>query len=317
MAGGSPDGESGESDVFARPIDSIAGRDCDRSITADPSQSPSERGRRMAPRMHCPRMMHEPNAEERTMQPSILHANPWADRSQDDRDLVPSTTALHACLGTRATELGLTTAAIDTLVAQSQVTSWRPGQTIFRPGDGSDFVHFLIAGAAKMVCPTSRRQPITVRIMPPGDFLDLVAISRTRAQRPFGAVAHSPSLVALVRASTMLSVAITLPSESAWRLFQDRGASPLRLVHERCQLASLPVRDRVVRVLQSLARDFGHEAERGMLIDLPMVHADLAALAGVSRADVSRTMAALQRSGHIEVRHHRVYLRTPAPLRDH
>jgi CRP-like cAMP-binding protein len=49
--------------------------------------------------------------------------------------------------------------------------------------------------------------------------------------------------------------------------------------------------------LAVLARDFGRESDHGVVIDLPVTHADLAAFAIASRANVARVMKRFEREG--------------------
>jgi CRP-like cAMP-binding protein len=63
---------------------------------------------------------------------------------------------------------------------------------------------------------------------------------------------------------------------------------------EACRLLGLGLRDRVLAVLTTLARDFGVRHPAGILIDLRMTHAELAALAAGSRANVTRALEGLR-----------------------
>src|SRR5579875_946004 len=60
----------------------------------------------------------------------------------------PSKAALRALLAQEAPRLGLTTAAIEEIVRQSQITYWRAGQQIFSQGESHDLANFLVAGAS-------------------------------------------------------------------------------------------------------------------------------------------------------------------------
>jgi CRP-like cAMP-binding protein len=60
-------------------------------------------------------------------------------------------------------------------------------------------------------------------------------------------------------------------------------------------LLGLRLEQRLIHELAVLARDFGRDTRDGVLIDLPLTHADLAEFALASRANVARVMKRLER----------------------
>ena len=64
--------------------------------------------------------------------------------------------------------------------------------------------------------------------------------------------------------------------------------------------------------LDQLACDFGRPVSDGTLIDLPLIHRDLAKLVVASRANVTRRLCALRHSRTIDVVSRRIVLRCPA-----
>jgi len=81
-----------------------------------------------------------------------------------------------------------------------------------------------------------------------------------------------------------------------------------RLLYEKCLHLTMPLRDRLVHELGVLAHDFGERRDEGILIDLPLTQADLAALVVASRANVSRCIVALRRAGVLEFVGRRLFL---------
>ena len=223
--------------------------------------------------------------------------------------ITPAKATLRALLTRHAGRLGLTVSAIESIVAQSQVTHWKAGQQIFAPEDAHDLASFLVAGAVKVICPGRRRFPVLVQIVRPGQFFGLASLFDRPRLRQFGAVAHVPALVAMMSQEVITNVFASLPPGNALQLMAYSWRALSHLLYEKCLLMTMPLRERLLHELEMLAHDFGEPHESGTLIDLPLTHADLAQLVVGSRAKVSRSVADLRRSGEIAIVGRRLVLK--------
>ena len=223
--------------------------------------------------------------------------------------ITPAKATLRALLTRHAGRLGLTVSAIESIVAQSQVTHWKAGQQIFAPEDAHDLASFLVAGAVKVICPGRRRFPVLVQIVRPGQFFGLASLFDRPRLRQFGAVAHVPALVAMMSQEVITNVFASLPPGNALQLMAYSWRALSHLLYEKCLLLTMPLRERLLHELEMLAHDFGEPHESGTLIYLPLTHADLAQLVVGSRAKVSRSVADLRRSGEIAIVGRRLVLK--------
>jgi CRP-like cAMP-binding protein len=212
-----------------------------------------------------------------------------------------------------ASGLQIAPAAIDLVVQHAQITNWSPGQKIVTPADPSDFVYFLVSGAVRLEMKTQRRS-VTVAFVPPGSFIGS-ACGWIGGTFPFSAVSHLPSLVALVSRDTMRRALERLRPEIAHRLVANEVVWLQGLVGRKARLLSSSLPDRLADELAVLARDFGRPVSDGVLIDLPLIHEDLAKLVVASRANVTRALVALRNAGTIAVVSRRIVLRRPATHR--
>ena len=78
------------------------------------------------------------------------------------------------------------------------------------------------------------------------------------------------------------------------------------VVRQKCHLLGLCLRDRVLAVLTTLARDFGRPHPDGRRIELRLTHLDLAGAAVGSRANVTRALEELRAEGLVAVEQHRL-----------
>jgi CRP/FNR family transcriptional regulator len=220
----------------------------------------------------------------------------------------PAKVTLRALLGANMMRLGLTPAAIDTLVMSAHITPYRTGQTVSATAGSDDLVHFLINGAVRVTCTHDGVEPMTVRFIRPGQFFSLTPLSDEPSPPSFGAAAHEPALVAAVGREAMRQVLMTLPPANALTFVAHSWRVLLRLVFDKCVSLMSPLRERVATSLELLAQDFGAPHARGVLIDLPLTHQDVAQLAVASRANVSRCLSSMRRDGRLDVEGRRFVL---------
>jgi len=220
----------------------------------------------------------------------------------------PSKVTLRALLTREAPRIGLTAAAIDQIVRQSQITYWRAGQEIFSQGEAHDLVNFLVAGAVRVVCQGFHRAPVVVQIVRPAHFFGLGSLFDSPGPRLFGAIAHVDSVVAVMSQEALNGVMAALPPGRVLQLMAYSWRVLSRLLYEKCLQLTMPLRDRIVHELSILAHDFGERREDGILIDVPVTQGDLAELVVASRANVSRSIVALRRAGLLELVGRRILL---------
>ena len=218
--------------------------------------------------------------------------------------------ALRDRLQQSARRLGLTNAAVDELAKGAQIARWRPGYEIFGAADAEDITNFLVSGVVKVVCTGERGCRVTVQLVRPGQFFGLAWPGGVTQEREFGAVAHTDALVAMLSRAFLTRVVAGLPATGALQLMAYSWRALSSLLFERCLMATMPLRDRLLHVLARLADDFGAPHPDGIAIDVPLTHADLGEMVVATRANVSRAMSALARSGRLGREHGRIVVRS-------
>jgi hypothetical protein len=78
------------------------------------------------------------------------------------------------------------------------------------------------------------------------------------------------------------------------------------VLRQKCHLLGYCLRDRVLAVLVTLARDFGRPHPHGIRIELRLTHQDLAGAAVGSRANVTRALEELREEALVTVDEHRL-----------
>jgi CRP-like cAMP-binding protein len=192
--------------------------------------------------------------------------------------------------------MGLTTTAIDQLTRSAQLARWAKGQSIFSPEDTADFVNFLVAGVVKVSCP-SGAGTVCVQLIRPGQFFGLNWYADRGQPRLFSASAFTDATVAIITNEMMADLIALSPPPGVLQIVSFSWRVLSRLLYEKCSLLGLCLEERLIHELAVLARDFGCDVGEGILIDLPLTHADLAEFALASRANVARVMKRFEREG--------------------
>jgi len=191
--------------------------------------------------------------------------------------------------------MGLTATAIDQLARSAQLGRWSKGQNIFSPEDTADFVNFLVSGVVKVSCP-SGAGTVCVQLLRPGQFFGLNWYADKRQPRLFSASAFTDATVAIITTDMMADLIATSPAPGVLQIVSFSWRVLSRLLYEKCSVLGLNLEERLIHELAVLARDFGRDVPAGVLIDLPLTHADLAEFALGSRANVARVMKRFERA---------------------
>lgn len=216
---------------------------------------------------------------------------------------------LHQLLLQRARALGLTPAAVDVLVRTATLERWAPGDEILMDEGGAERIGLLIVGSAKVLCTTPRGKRVGVCFVAPGQF---VAASWPGGAEPtreeFHVFAHDPlgTIVALWPPRVFVDVLATLQPVQALQFATSTWRVATQVVRQKCHLLGLCLRDRVLSALVGLAHDFGRPHPQGVRIELRLTHADLAASAVGSRANVTRALEELREDALVLVDEHRL-----------
>jgi len=192
--------------------------------------------------------------------------------------------------------MGLTDVAVAELVKRAQLGRWRRNQDIFTTADAADLVNFLVSGAVKVTCPAGN-DTVCVQLVRPGQFFGLNWYAERGRPRLFGATAFTDCTIAMVTSEMMATLITNLPPQSVMQIMSYSWRALSRLLHEKCSLLGLGLEDRLKRELAVLARDFGREQDGGIVLDVPLTHADLGEFAIASRANVARLMKRFERDG--------------------
>jgi CRP/FNR family cyclic AMP-dependent transcriptional regulator len=199
---------------------------------------------------------------------------------------------------------GLEAEVVEELLGRARKRRFERGEVVFHTGDPGDSVQVIARGHFALRLITPRGDVCMTRIFGPGDMFGRVALGTIEA----------------VREATVIS----LDDSETFELFR-RQLDELRAAHPSVNdaliaLAGLELRTVSVRLLEALYLDADRRVRRRLLelgehyrdgsatAAIPLTQEDIAALAGTSRATVSRVLAEEERRGTIAKRRRSIEL---------
>jgi CRP/FNR family transcriptional regulator, cyclic AMP receptor protein len=194
---------------------------------------------------------------------------------------------------------GLDGAVVDEVLAGARRRTFARGDVVFHEGDPGDSVQVIARGHFALRLVTPRGDVCMTRVFGPGDMFGRVALGTIEA----------------VREATVIS----LDDSETFELFR-RQLDELRAAHPSVNdaliaMAGLDLRRVSIALLEALYLDADRRVRRRLLElseqfggGIPLTQEDIAALAGTSRATVSRVLGEEERRGTIAKRRRSIEL---------
>ena len=171
-------------------------------------------------------------------------------------------------------------------------------EVLFEAGDAADGCYRLEQGLLKVCITSPQGDERILTILGPGSIVGELAII-DGLPRSATVVAIRDCTLSFISREAFLSCIREYPE--TYSDLVSTLVSRLREADDAMAAASfLTVKARVVRALLELAEHLGREAESGRIVILHKIRqSDIAAMAGVARENVSRTLTELKRRGLI------------------
>lgn len=187
------------------------------------------------------------------------------------------------------------------------------GELLYARGDQAEALYGLIRGRIRLsnVAPDGRE--VLVMLFEPGDWIGEVSLF-DGLPRTHDAHAAGEAEVFVLPKARLLGLLEAEPR--LYRHFAARLARQLRFALSWIDDAVfLPLSLRLARRLLDLARVYGLDTPRGLLLDLHLPQEDLGRMLGASRQSVSKALKQMEARGWIALEYGKVLIRDAEALR--
>ncbi len=199
---------------------------------------------------------------------------------------------------------GLTSEALDEIVARAQALRLPKGEPAFRQGEAAERFFLLLHGRLRVTRLNPQGQQMVVRFIAPGDMFG-VAMAIGAEKYP-GTATAAVNSVALAWPNAVWSELIARHPHLAVNTMQALGARLQDSQKRILDLSTQQVEQRIAGAVLQLAQQAGRKIEAGVLIDFPLSRQDLAEMTGATLHTVSRTLSAWEDRGLVECGRQRV-----------
>lgn len=191
--------------------------------------------------------------------------------------------------------------------------SFRKGEFIIRPGDTPTGVFYIYGGLVKAYDITKYGEENLLIIRKEHELFPLIwAITGQERHVIYQALA--PTTVWQISRERFMKYMQSHPEALAPLL--DMTIEMYRLHSERIlNLEYRTVRERLISFLLTMSQRFGRETNKGLLIEAPLRHQDIASSINASRETASRELGILERKGLITTDQSCILLKDTATLR--
>ena len=199
------------------------------------------------------------------------------------------------------------------VLAQCGQLRYRKGEIIWRQGDAAPMVGILGEGKAVSEYHSSGGRTVITGLWSSGDLIGALNLGAYNVHQMTvrcleNSLVHTLSIerfYALVRSYPEVAEAVVRALSVRLHWF-----SHLTLV-----LGTQPAFERICGMLLALSEHFAVKTADGLLIDLNLTHATLAAMVGVGRPFLTVTLSQLEQSGHVRSERRRIVICDPEGLK--
>jgi CRP-like cAMP-binding protein len=193
---------------------------------------------------------------------------------------------------------GLGSGEIARIDARMMVKGYDEGEVVYRAGAPATHLFILATGRVKVLRPSLDGSDVLVDVIMPGDMFGSVA-ALGDSTYPDTAEALTVSCALRISAADFKQV-LTEHPRVALAVLED-VAGRLEQAHRTVRtLSGGTVEQRVASTLLALADRLGERRAEGLLLQLPLTRADLAAMTGTSTESVSRTLSRFRERGLVD-----------------
>jgi len=203
--------------------------------------------------------------------------------------------------------------ALQPLLPNIKIGTYRPRQVIYLPGDRAQGVHFLTSGRIKVSKVTRDGKELTLAYRTEGDFFGEPCLLDGGPREEMAEAMDASVTVEVER--ELLDQLLRANGTAAYKFARALIARRKDLEARVEQLIFKDVGSKLAELLLTLGHDHGIADERGLVVGLKITHQEMANLIGSTRETVSLTLSQFKRKGLIQTEGRKVILADQEGLR--
>ncbi|MFQ5912017.1 MAG: Crp/Fnr family transcriptional regulator [Nitrospinota bacterium] len=203
--------------------------------------------------------------------------------------------------------------AFDHLNPSFRTRRYETGEAVFLQGDAVSEFFFLCGGAVKLVRESPEGKQTIVEVLGPCGWFGEFSFC-DEAVHSLTAEALEPVTAKSISQRHMAEFLRKEP-ELLFEMVERLNVSLRESRAHNADYAHRPVRLRALNLLTSLFARYGRQVNGHWELGLPLARAEIGEMLGVTTETTIRTLAQLQREGHLQLGRRRIYISDPQALR--
>jgi CRP-like cAMP-binding protein len=199
------------------------------------------------------------------------------------------------------------------VLAQCGQQRYRKGEIIWRQGDAAPMVGILGEGKAVSEYQSSRGRTVITGLWSSGDLIGALNLGACSEVHQMTVRCLESSLLHTLSIDQFYALVRSYP-EVAETVVRALSVRLHWFNHLTLELGTQPAFERVCGMLLALSEHFAVKTADGLLIDLTLTHATLAAMVGVGRPFLTMTLRQLEQRGHVRTVRRRIVIRDAVAL---
>lgn len=189
-------------------------------------------------------------------------------------------------------------AAAETIRRASTSRAYSAREPVFGPTRNPEHVYLLEQGLVRIFRISPTGDEFTVGYVRPGEVFGEVSVLTAQPRESF-AQARVPSTILRIPKEAFIR-AVRASNPVLYEVTKQMGERLLRLGSRAEDLVFHDARTRLARLLLRLAHEFGHPADGGLAVGLPLTQEEMGRLVGATRQTVSIALRELAAAGLVE-----------------
>ncbi len=182
-------------------------------------------------------------------------------------------------------------------------------EIILREENTNDFMYAILDGEAKVVQTTDEGKEIIITVHQAGDFFGELSLIDGKTT-PAAVIATKDSVTAIISKKDFYSLLLSQSQvlESLLQLFCSR----IREYLKKIQILNFNnAAQRIKMLFLMLAETYGEKTDKGTVLNIKLIHQDIADMVGLTRETVTRILDKWQKGGEIVILKNRFILLCP------
>lgn len=202
----------------------------------------------------------------------------------------------------------LTTDELQEIRGKIIIKKFKKNEIILREENTNEFMYIILDGEAKVVQFTEKGKEILITMHHAGDFFGELSLIDGKTS-PAAVLAMKDSVTAIISKNDFHSLLMNQNKvlSNLLKIFCSR----LRESIKKIQLLNFNnAAQRMKMLFMLLSETYGEKTDKGTVLNIRLIHQDIADMAGLTRETVTRILDKWQRGGEIEIlKNRRILLR--------